>query len=77
MWPILLSEPKKSLVENTKTSPLPILGERKYTKSVPKRNKTNENNLLPPKENHIEMSALQKPMCIHKAGRGYFVLDST
>ena len=82
MWPILLAELKKSVVENTKNSPLPILGGKIYKTPLKlKQNKTkrNENNLLPPKENHWEQMPCKKSlcMCFYKARRGYFVLDST
>lgn len=36
MWPILLAELKKSVVENTKNSPLPILGGKKNIQNPPK-----------------------------------------
>lgn len=52
MWPILLAELKKSVVENTKNGPLPILGGKNIQNPPETETEQNENNLLPPKENH-------------------------
>lgn len=80
MWPILLAEPKKSVVENTKNSPLPILGGKIYKPLLkPKSNKTKQKTFSLLKKTTLETNALQEVlMCVfYKAGRGYFVLDST
>lgn len=67
--------------KHPKMAPYSLQGE-KYTKSFPNLNRTkqNKNNLLPPKENHIKNKCPATSPYVyvfHKAGRGYFVLDST
>lgn len=78
MGPILPAEPKKYVVENTKKWPPTHSRGKKIQKPLPRLNKTNKN-LLPPKENHIgtKCPARSPHVCFYKAGRGYFVLDST
>lgn len=60
MWPILLAELKKSVVENTKNSPLPILGGKKYTKPPETQTKRNRTTFSLLKKTTLETNALQE-----------------
>lgn len=79
MRPILLAEQKKSVVENTQNGPLPVLRGEKHTKPLPNLNKIKPNKSSLLKETILETNALHQSSCVgcYKAGRGYFVLDST
>lgn len=78
MRPILLAEQKKSVVENTQNGPLPVLRGEKHTKPLPNLNKIKPNKSSLLKETILETNALrQSSRGCYKAGRGYFVLDST
>lgn len=78
MQPGLLTELKKSVVKNTKT--LPILGgENIQNPSKAKQNPKHNGHVLPPKEKHAgnKHPAGSPYVSFYKAGRGYFVFDST
>lgn len=79
MRPILLAEQKKSVVENTQNGPLPVLRGEKHTKPLPNLNKIKPNKSSLLKETILETNALRQSSRVgcYKAGRGYFVLDST